>query len=71
MTFEECIRQCLADRELVAEFDRLTSSNLSLAGDVLSVQIDIASGRAREDIRLFTLFVYDSVWLRCREIHDD
>lgn len=71
MTFEECVCQCLSDRELVAEFDRLTSSNLSLAGDALSVQIDFATGRVREDIRLFTLFVYDSVWMRCREIHDD
>jgi len=71
MTFEECVRQCLSDRELVAEFDRLASSNLSLAGDALSVQIDFATGRVREDIRLFTLFVYDSVWLRCRELRDD
>lgn len=64
MTFKECVDECLKDRELIAEFDRLTGSNLSLKGSNLDVQIDLASGRYPLELRKFFQFVHDVVWTR-------
>lgn len=62
--FERVLREALGHRDLVAEFDRLTGSNLSLAGEPVQVAIDLASGRTDTDMRRFAAFVKDVVWDR-------
>lgn len=64
MTFPECVRECAANRELLAEFDRLKGTNLSLRGTGLDLQIDIHSGRLEQDVQEFVYFVEDVVWNR-------
>jgi hypothetical protein len=64
MTFADCCRSVFANRELLAEFDRLTGSNLSLRGTAFELQIDFASGRFEPEMEKFVEFVKDCVWDR-------
>lgn len=63
--FEAVLRECAANAEFVAEFDRLTGSNLRLAGPPVNVAVDLASGRTETEFRRFAAFVHDTVWSRC------
>ena len=63
MTLKDCVVHCAGVPELVAEFDRLTGSNLSLRGTSLDLMIDEATGRQREEMREFTAFVFECIWL--------
>lgn len=64
MTFTECVQECWRNRELVAEFDRLKGTNLSLKGSPIETEIDLQSGRFESDMDQFFDFVYDTVWSR-------
>ncbi len=64
MTFKEILLESAANKELVKEFDRLNGTNLSLKGSGLDLEIDKASGRLEDDMKLFIEFVYEFVWLR-------
>ena len=64
IAFEGVLRHCLADAALVAEFDRLTHSNLRLAGAPVNIAIDLQSGRTAAELRRFAGFVKDVVWDR-------
>lgn len=64
MTFDQCVRECFADRELLREFDRLKGTNLSLKGNGLEILIDKSSGRWEHDAEEFVAFVKDCVWCR-------
>ncbi len=64
LTFDQCVIECIRNRELVAEFDRLQGTNLSLRGNWLDLQIDLACGRLEDDVQLFVYFVEDVVWNR-------
>lgn len=64
MTFEDCVRASFSDRSLVAEFDRLNGTNLSLRGTGLDLQIDFASGRFEGEVKEFVEFVKECVWSR-------
>lgn len=66
MTFNECVLECAKDKVLVAEFDRLRGTNLSLRGTGLDVQIDVASGRLEQDVAQFVQFVKDCIWDRLK-----
>ncbi len=66
MTFEECVRASFADRALVAEFDRLKRTNLSLRGTGLDLRIDFASGRFEGEVKEFVEFVKECVWDRVK-----
>lgn len=50
------------NRLFIAEFDRLTGSNLSLKGSPIERAIDEASGRQKADLTKFIDFVYKHVW---------
>lgn len=63
--FETVLRECAANTEFVTGFDRLTGSNLRLAGPPVNVAIDLASGRTDTEFRRFAAFVHDTVWSRC------
>lgn len=64
IAFEGVLRHCLANAALVAEFDRLTTSNLRLAGAPVNVAVDLHSGRTDAELRRFAGFVKDVVWDR-------
>jgi hypothetical protein len=61
---ETCVRAALADRDLVAEFDRIHGTNLRMQGTGLEIQIDLACGRAEHDLQLFTAFIHETVATR-------
>lgn len=63
MDFEQVLYHCAGDKDLVAQFDRLTGSNLSLKGSPLDVAIDKASGRTNAELASFIAFVFEFVWL--------
>lgn len=63
MTLEGVILEAARCRELVAEYDRLTGSNLSRRGDGLELAIDDASGRTDAEIKAFVAFVVEAIWL--------
>lgn len=62
--FEAVLRECAGNAEFVAGFDRLTGSNLRLAGAPVNVAVDLASGRIDAEMRRFAAFVHDTVWSR-------
>jgi hypothetical protein len=61
--FLQCLREAAANKELVAQFDRLTGSNLSMRGAPIELEIDRTTGRQREELRRFAEFVRDAVYL--------
>ena len=75
MTFEECLRECLMNQELVKEFDRLQGTHLmSLVRDTRAPivrMIDKATGyqevldrQHHEDMQKFITFAYEYIWSR-------
>lgn len=64
MTFADCVRATFSNRELLAEFDRLNGTNLSLRGTAFELQIDFASGRFEPEVEQFVTFVKECVWDR-------
>lgn len=62
--FRACVKAAAANIELVAQFDRLRKTNLSLSGKPLDLAIDQASGRLDADISAFIEFVHDTVYER-------
>tara|TARA_R110001583_G_scaffold42169_1_gene134101 strand:+ start:2595 stop:2834 length:240 start_codon:yes stop_codon:yes gene_type:complete len=47
---------------LVAQFDRLNGSNLSMNGSPLDLSIDKASGRQTEEVKAFIQFFDKFIW---------
>lgn len=64
MTFDECVIECIRTTDLVAEFDRLKGTNLSLRGTWLDLQIDLSCNRLEGDMAEFVKFVKEVVWDR-------
>lgn len=64
MTFAACLGQCVANQELISNYDRLRGTNLSLRGSGLSLAIDQATGRVDAEIRDFIEFCWEYVFLR-------
>lgn len=62
-TFWECVTVAASNPDLVANFDRLNGSNLSLSGSPLDLAIDQATGRLKADMQDFLNFVYGCVYL--------
>jgi len=62
--FLACLREAAKHKELIAEFDRLSGSNLSRKGPPIATMIDDATGRTAAEVRLFAEFVYEYVYLR-------
>ena len=64
MTIEQICKQCLEDKDLVANFDRLRGTNRSGKGSLIERQIDIASGRQENVLKLFAQFIVEFVMKR-------
>jgi len=62
--FRTIVMACAADDDFVANFDRLTKSNLRGRGSGLDLAIDDATGRLKADAALFVAFVFNVVWSR-------
>lgn len=72
MTFEECCSECLNNKYLVDEFNRLTNSGIGLKRNDIIMAIDKACGYDpnKEDMPKFVAFVYNFIWIPmvCKEI---
>lgn len=66
MTFEQCCSECLSNKELIREFNRLTGLHLGESRTGIEIAVDEACGRDpdAESIPEFVSFVYDCVWSR-------
>lgn len=65
-TFRDLVSVASTTPELVAEFDRLSGTNLSRRGTGLDLMIDDATGRTDHDCRLWLEFLAD-FWERIPE----
>lgn len=64
LTLETIVDQCLGNKEMVAEFDRLSGTNLSRRGNPLELMIDEATDRNEVELHMFAEFVMDVVIMR-------
>ena len=64
LTFYQVLMRCAVEPELIANYDRLNGTNLSLKGSRLDRMIDESTGRLDSELAGFIEFVYDCVWLR-------
>ncbi len=71
MTFEGCVAVAAANKELVAEFDRLNGSNLSRKGLAIELAVDDATGRTEDDVRKFIDFVWECIYTRLPEVEGE
>lgn len=62
--FQQCLKAAASNKELVAQFDRLTGHNLSRSGKPIELLVDDASGRTEESLQDFVAFVRDCVYDR-------
>lgn len=62
--FIACVRHASANKELVAQFDRLSGTNLQRVGSPIELAIDQATGKLDDDIRKFLQFVKTFVYER-------
>jgi hypothetical protein len=63
-SFLHCVREVAASKELLAEFDRLNGTNLSLRGSPIDLAIDEATGRQKEEITGLLRFAWNCVFIR-------
>ena len=63
MTYAECLHEAAGNAALVAEFDRLTGSELGHTRNPIDRMIDETTGREREWALQFAAFVFEAVWL--------
>ena len=73
LKFQECVEECLGNKEFVMGFDRITSSTLGAkeARSPMAALVDQATGydevKMHENYQKFVAFVYETVWLRLPE----
>ena len=58
-----CITTAANNAELVKQFDRLNGTNLSLKGSTITILIDEATGKQKDDIKKFIAFVHEIIFL--------
>lgn len=64
LAFVRCLHASAGNAELVANYDRLRGTNLSLRGAPIDLEIDRASGRLEADLSGFVDFVYEVIYTR-------
>lgn len=62
-TFEQVLMHCAATPDLVAQFDRLTGSNLACKGAPINLMVDDATGKTNDDVAAFVAFVREFVYI--------
>lgn len=63
LSFKDCLMECAGNKELVKEFDRLHSTNLSLKGSPLGLEIERVTGKQKDDLIKFIAFCWEYIWL--------
>lgn len=61
-TFEQVLMHCAATPDLVAQFDRLTGSNLARKGAQINLMVDDATGKTNADLAAFVDFVREFIY---------
>lgn len=69
--FSMCLSEAANDKELLAEFDRLTGYNISLKGPAIVQEIDKATGHLEKGARAFYDFVLEHVYLPVQAAVDE
>lgn len=64
LMFAECLECCVAEPELMANYDALRGTNLSRKGSTIDLAIDRAVGRADAEIEGFIEFCWEYIFLR-------
>jgi hypothetical protein len=62
--FVKCLMEAADTPELVAQFNRLYGGTLGARAHPIEVMIDKATGKQDDDMRKFSEFVHDSIYLR-------
>jgi hypothetical protein len=63
--FWVCLTECVNNRELIEQYDRLRGTNLSGNGSPIAVLVDQSTGKLEEEFRGFVEFVREDVYERC------
>lgn len=65
MTFEDCCKECVDNKELVKEFNRLSGTHLGELRTGIQIAIDKACGYDPDKAAMpkFIEFVRDCIWL--------
>ena len=65
MTFSDCCSACLADKEFLAQFTRLTGMRIGAVRTGMEAAIDAACGYDpdKSGMEAFCRFVFEFVWL--------
>ena len=61
ISLEDCVNECYKNEDFVKEFNRLNNSNLKSSNSFYS-QIDIATGKRKEDLLTFIKIVDQTVF---------
>lgn len=61
--FSLCLSEAAKNKELLAEFDRLTGYNISLKGPAIVQEIDRATGHLEKGARAFYDFIFEYLYL--------
>lgn len=69
MDYKKAFLESLTKKELVDNYDRLTGSSLgevlkAMKGGGINYEIDVATGRAKEEILKFDKFFNEFIWSR-------
>ena len=65
--FIVCLRESIAAPELVANFSRLYGATLGARSTPIEQMVDMATGKAKDDMRAFVGFVHFSIYTRLPE----
>lgn len=69
-TFTDCLMMAAANKELVANYDRLCGTNLIMEGSLLELMTDKATGRQDAELEAFVDFVWECIWVPLVVNHD-
>lgn len=69
MDYTDALIEALTNKELISEYDRLWGTSLgecikAMGTGGLNYQIDLATGRTKDEIQKFDMFFYEFVWSR-------
>lgn len=69
MEYKQALMEALANKELVEQYDRLYNRSLgvclnSMIAGGINYQIDLQTGRIKDEIQGFDKFFYEMVWSR-------
>jgi hypothetical protein len=64
MSFMECLKKCINETELVANYDTLRGTNISHRSSAIDLEIDRATGRFDAEIEGFIEFCWEYIFLR-------